>query len=344
MQALAKVAAGKGFLQLTERPRPEAASGEVVIEVAAAGICGTDLHIAEGEFPCSIPVVLGHEFSGRVVDVGANVTDFEVGARVVGEPHRGGCGACRHCRTGEVEMCGEKRAIGYRVDGCFAGYVALPASSLHRVPGNVTLEHAALAEPLAVVVKAVLERATVERGGFVVVLGCGPIGLLAAAVAKAAGARGVLLAGTDRDEALRLKVAREMGVADVINVEKEDLVAKVRDSTAGSGGDLIVEASGARHAIAQAFELVRKNGKICAIGLTGAPTVPVPWDTAIKKGAEVVCSFSSSRTSWERALALLAAGSVDAGKLITHTVPLTDWRTAFDLLTRLDAIKILLVP
>jgi len=344
MKALVKTKKGKGFLEVRTVDDPVMGDNEVLLQVKAAGICGTDLHIQEDRFHYLPPVILGHEFSGVVVDRGKNVSGYEIGERVVAEPHRGGCGACRYCLTGEVEVCREKKAIGYKIDGCFADLQALPATSLHRIPDGLTYEQAALAEPLAVVVKAVLERAKVEPEDFVMVSGCGPIGLLAAAAAKADGARAVMITGTDGDEKLRLPVARRMGIDHVVNVQKENPLEVVMALTGGAGADLLVEASGAEPAIRQAFDIIKIDGRICGLGLNGRESVPIPWDAAIKKAARVICSFSSNWTSWERAISLMAAGKVAVDPLITAAFPLEQWQKAFEMLANLDAIKVLLIP
>ena len=344
MEALVKTQAGDGFLEIREMEKPVVGDDEVLIRVRAAGICGSDLHIAGGKYPCNAPVVLGHEFSGEISEVGKNVKNLKIGDRVVAEPHKGGCGYCRHCLTGNVEVCSEKRAIGYKIDGCFLPYLTLPGTSIHKIPDNLSFEHAALTEPLAVVVKAVLERSTVEPEDFVVVLGCGPIGLLAAAAAKAEGARAVMITGMEQDVDLRLSAALEMGIDYAVNVQKEDVLAKVKELTNGKGADLVVEASGAPPAIKQAFEIVRIDGRMSAIGITGAGDVPVPWGVALHKAARMMWSFSSNWTSWERALSILSNRKINVEPLITHTFPLREFEKAFDLLKNLQAIKILLMP
>jgi L-iditol 2-dehydrogenase len=344
MEALVKTRSGKGFLELLEVNEPRVEDDEVLIHVKAAGICGTDLHIRKGTFVSNPPVIIGHEFSGEIVKLGKKVTQFRLGDRVVAEPHKGGCGTCRHCLTGAVEACRDKKAIGYKIDGCFAPYVALPVFSLHRIPENVSYEHAALTEPMAVVVKGVLERSRVEPEDFVVVLGCGPIGLLAAALTKCEGACCVMITGTDRDEHLRLPVARELNIDHVINIQKEDVVEGVDKLTHGVGADLVVEASGAEAAIQQAFDIVRINGRISVVGITGREGITIPWDRALKKAAEVKYSFSSSWTSWERSLSILSHRKVDIDRLITRTFPLKEWNKAFGLLENLEAIKIILIP
>ncbi len=345
MEALVKTERGKGFMEIREVPEPrDIGPKEVLIRIRVAGICGTDLHIRNDEFMYVPPVTIGHEFSGEVEEVGREVTQFKAGDRVVAEAHLGGCGFCKPCQTGHVEMCSQKRAIGYKLDGCFARYVVLPATSLHRIPDNVSFEQAALTEPLAITVKAVVERGIVELEDFVAVLGCGPIGLLAAAVSRAAGAREVLITGTDQDERLRLPAARKMKVDHLVNVQKEDALQRVRELTGGAGADLVVEASGAVPAIAQAVEMVRINGRISGLGITGRRQVAVPYDIPLKKSVTLSWSFSSSATAWDRALSLLGSGKIDVSPLVTASFPLREWEKAFRMLENQEAIKILLVP
>jgi L-iditol 2-dehydrogenase len=344
LEALVKTKKGEGFLEIREIEEPKMEGNEVLIRIRAAGICGTDLHIDEGRFHCNPPVVLGHEFSGEIIEVGKDVSDFKIGDRVVAEAHKGGCGTCRYCQRGEVEVCTQKRAIGYRIHGCFAPLLTLPASSLHIIPDNVTYEQAALTEPIAIVMKGLGQKCSVEPEDFVVVLGCGPIGLLAAAIAKTLGARSVVITGTDRDEKVRLQVARKLNIDYAVNVQEEDVVQKVKELTDGVGADLVIEASGAAPAIQQAFDLIRINGRVCGLGITGEKAVPFPWDTALLKAAEVNFSASSNWTSWTRALSILSSHRITVDDLITKTLPLSQWKEAFDLLRRLEAVKVLLIP
>jgi len=344
MEALVKTQKGKGFMEIRTVADPVAGDGEVLLRVKAAGICGTDIHIMEDRFPSNPPVILGHEFSGEIIAVGKNVAGYQVGDRVVSEPHKAGCGTCKYCLTGMVEVCRSKRAIGYKIDGCFAPLISMPATSLHRIPAGVTYEQAALTEPLAVAVKAVLERAKIEPEDFVMVAGCGPVGLLAAAAAKASGARAVMITGTDGDEKLRLPAARQLGIDHVVNIQREDPLQVVQVLTAGAGADVVVEASGAAASIRQAFDLVKIDGRICGIGLSGREEVAIPWDKAIVKAVRLICSMSSNWTSWERALSLMAGGKINVDPLITAAFELQQWQQAFEMLVNLDAIKILLKP
>ena len=211
MKALVKTQKGKGFVELLDVPEPVAGPGEVLIEVKACGICGTDVHVLHDEFPYRPPVILGHEFSGEIVGLGPGASLYKVGDRVVGEPHTQACGQCYLCRTGNIQICKSKRSPGWGIDGAFARYLKMPERLLHRIPENVSFDTAAVVEPAANTVHDVIERAKVEAGDFVVVVGPGPIGLLAGMTARAGGARRVVVIGTKQDEAVRLAKAREIG-------------------------------------------------------------------------------------------------------------------------------------
>lgn len=342
MKALIKTARGKGNLEIRDVSIPAIGPGEVLVRLKATGICGTDLHIEEDVFATNPPVIIGHEFSGQIAEVGPGVEGWKSGDRVVAEPHRGGCGVCRHCLTGAVEVCAKKRALGYRVDGAFTEYTNLPSSVLHRIPDNLSFEEAALCEPLAVCVKAVLQRSRVDSEDLVVVLGCGPIGLLAAAAAKAGGARRVVITGTSRDVDTRLAAAKAMGIDETIDVQSTDPVKRVKELTSGHGADLVVDATGVAPAIAQGFELLRIDGRFSGIGITGKDSVAIPWDLALKKAANVCFSYSSNWPSWERAVSLLGSGKVRVAPMLSATMALEEWKTAFDRLRRQEAIKIVL--
>ena len=345
MKALVKTKPGKGFMEIKAVADPEPEENEVLIRIAAAGICGSDVHFYDGSLThCIPPVILGHEFSGEIVQIGSAVANYSVGDRVVSEPHKGGCGVCRFCRTGQTEVCPDKRAIGYKIDGAFAPYITMPEGSLYRIPDHLAFEHAALAEPLAVVIKGVLERTKVYPEDFVVVLGCGPVGLLAANAVKAAGARGVMITGTNQDEDTRLAAARRMDIDHVLNVQQDNIEEAVLSLTDGSGADLVVEACGVETAIQQAFDIIRTDGRIAAVGHTGRDFLSVPWETGLHKAARVTWSFSSSSSSWERAVSMLGGQKIEADQIVSHTFPLEDWEAAFASLEKLEAIKTLLIP
>ena len=343
MKALVKTQKGKGFLELRDVPEPQVKAGEVKIEIAACGICGTDVHVKHDEFPYWPPVTLGHEFAGTVVEVGPNCRSAKVGERVVAEPHNLSCGVCYLCRTGNTHICASKRSPGWGVDGGMAKYICYPEKLLHRMPEGMTFDQGALVEPTANAVTDVIERARITAGDFAVVIGPGPIGLLAAMVARAAGAREVVVIGTPADAALRLKKAKELGFT-TVNLGEANPVDVVMGLTGGIGADIVIECSGSPRAIPGTIDLVRKLGKICVIGLTGNRPVEVPWDKFSFKVVEVIFNLSTSYTSWDRTIALIHKGLVPAEKIITHRLPLAQWEEAFAAVENLSGLKALLIP
>jgi threonine dehydrogenase-like Zn-dependent dehydrogenase len=222
-------------------------------------------------------------------------------------------------------------------------FINYPEKLLHRIPDHMTFEQAALVEPTANAVTDVIERAGITAGDFAVVIGPGAIGLLCAMVARAAGAREVVVTGTPGDEKLRLAKARELGFK-TINIAEQDPAAVIAEMTGGLGADMVIECSGSPRAIPGMVDLVRKRGKICVIGLTGGKNVEVPWDKFAFKVCDVIFNLSTSYTSWDRAIALIANGLVPAEKLITHKAPLEEWDSLFTACERLEAIKGLLIP
>ena len=344
MKAIVKYKKGDGFVELREVARPLIDSEEVLIRVKAAGICGTDIHILHDEFKNSAPVVMGHEFSGEIIELGEEVEGWKVGERVVSEPHKGACRVCRLCRTGNPQICSKKRPIGSGTDGAFAEFTKAPSWLLHRIPEGVSFEEAALTEPTAICVHCILEKTGIESGDFVAILGPGPIGLLAAQIVKSAGASYVLITGTSRDANIRLKLASELGIDCVVNTDKEDPVSKARQLTNGTGADVVVEASGSPLAINQAFQMVRRGGRISGLGMTKEEKVEVPWNIGIMKGVQVTLPFSSGYTSWERALGLIASKEINVASLIAQRSSLKEWLKAFNLTEKGQAIKILLIP
>lgn len=343
MKALVKTQKGKGFLELREVPEPTPKAGEVKIAIAACGVCGTDIHVKQDEFPYWPPVILGHEFAGTVVEVGPDCRSAKAGDRVVAEPHTKACGVCPLCRTGNIQICPDKRSPGWGIDGAMTRYICYPEKLLHRMPEGMTFDQGALVEPTANAVTDVIERAKVTAGDFVVVIGPGPIGLLAAMVARAAGARQVVVVGTPDDVTLRLKKAQKLGFT-TVNLGEANPVDVVMDLTGGLGADLVIECSGSPRAIPGTVDLVRKLGKICIIGLTGNRPVEVPWDKFAFKVVEVIFNLSTSYTSWDRTIALIHQGLVPAEQLITHRVPLARWDEAFAAVENLEALKGLLIP
>lgn len=342
MRALVKTAKGQGNLELRDVPRPQAGAGEVLVMVHACGICGSDLKIQDDQHPYTPPVVIGHEFSGKIVDVGQGVSGWQIGDRVVAEQHFKTCGRCRQCLTGNAFACSAKRAPGYFSDGAFTEFISVPAWLLHRIPSNLNFVEAAFSEPSAVAAHGMLDRTGLNPEDVVLILGCGPIGLMAAKMAQAEGASKVIITGIDRDEKARLPKARELGIEHVVNVMQEDLEDLVKDLTHGEGADVVIELSGALPAIEQSFQLVRRLGRVGIIGQPPTDEVKIPYRQAMFRALTVSFSYSSKYTSWERALSLFERGVVQPSQFITHILPLEEWERGFDLSRSGEAVKVVL--
>jgi len=338
MKALVKTASGKGNIELKDRPVPIISKSEVLIKVHTACVCGTDVHLEYDRFANSPPFVLGHEFSGIIEEIGVEVEGHKKGDRVVSANNPFACGKCGVCILGNPNLCPQKRAMGIHSDGCFADYVKLPKNLIHKIPENVSMKQAALMEPLAVATHAVANRCGINKGDSVVVFGAGAIGLLAAQVARAEGAKTVLLVGTGRDEKTRFKCAQELGF-ETLNVEKENLTEKVMEMTDGVGVDVVVEASGSPAAIKAGLELLKRTGRMAISGITGKDEIPVNWDKLIAKGATLYFCYSSLNADWQKGLNYLAEKKVSTLPLITHTFKLEQWNEAFRILESLEAIR-----
>lgn len=343
MKALFKTAAGPGHMELREVPRPSAGPGQVVIAVQATGICGSDLHVRawDIQIPMRPPMSTGHEFSGAIAELGEGVEGWQVGDRVTAEPSYSTCGHCRYCRTGAYNLCAERRVLGYWVDGAFAEYVRVPVERLHRLPARISYREGAMLEPLACCVHGALELTRIDPDELVVVSGPGAIGLLAMQVAKACGAR-VVVVGTGVDVP-RLKVARSLGADHTINLGEQDARELVMDLTGGLGAEVVLECSGAPPAVDAGIDLARKQGRYTQIGLFGRP-VTVDFERIAYKELQVTGSFSQRWTAWVRTLALVEQGAIRLAPLISDVLPLEAWEEGFEKMERKEGLKIILEP
>lgn len=344
MRALVKTVKGPGNLELREVPVPQIGADEALIRVRACGICGSDLKIQDDQHPYTPPVVIGHEFAGEIAEIGAGVSGWQVGDRVVSEQHIGACGHCRQCLTGNAFACSAKRAPGYFTDGAFTEFIKVPAWLLHRIPEKLSFVEAAFTEPSAVAAHGMLDRTGINPEDVVVILGCGPIGLVAAKMAQEEGASKVIVTGIDRDEIARLPKGREIGIDHVVNVMKEDLAGLVNNLTHGEGADVVIELSGALPAINQAFQLARRLGRVGIIGQPPADEIKIPYRQAMFRALTVSFSYSSKYTSWERALSLFERGAINPSQFITHVLPLEAWEQGFELSRSGQAVKVVLEP
>jgi L-iditol 2-dehydrogenase len=327
MRALAKVAEGEGNLALLEVPETPPGPGQVKIKIKAGGICGTDVGIYSGKWPVKMPRILGHELSGVIVEVGEGVEGLSDGDRVTTETDAFVCGECGYCRSGNEHMCPQRKAIGTSTDGGFADYLTIRAAGVHRLPDNIPFDIAALSEPVAVAVHAAHERGQVQPGEWVVVIGPGTIGLLAAQVAHALGGR-VVVAGLAR-HTKRFFLARSLGVERAVALDAPGSMEWLKGLDDGLGPHKVVECSGAPVAAQQGLQMVRKMGHLVLVGFF-FQDVGLDLDFLINKEVALLASRGKRHSCWPLALEMLADGRVDAGALITHRFPFSAWEEAFE--------------
>lgn len=325
-------------VELREFARPVPGAEDVILAVEAVGVCGSDLHQWTGQhsWPVNYPVVLGHEFGGRIAELGAGVRGWSEGDRVVSETAAVIDPASPLSRAGRYNLDPRRKGFGYGVDGAMTRFVRVPARCLHRVPDGLPLEQAALTEPCCVAYNAVIENGRVQPGDRIVVLGPGPIGILCAAMARLAGAE-VALVGLERDR-VRLEVARAYG-CDVIVGDATEW-ARRRD---GLGADGVVDAAGVSAALRTALDLVRPAGWISKVGW-GPQPLNFSLDPLVQKNVTLQGSFSHTWPMWERVLALLASGRLDVRPITGGIWPLAEWHTAFERMHGGEIVKAVLKP
>jgi threonine 3-dehydrogenase len=342
MKALRKTQAGKG-LQIEKMAVPPVGPADVLVRVKATSICGTDLHIygwdrwSQGRI--KPPVTLGHEFCGVVERVGEEVAAVHPGDFVSAEMHLN-CGHCQQCRLGQAHICQNGRIIGIDLDGAFAEFVKIPATNIWKLDPAIPQHYGAILDPLGNAVHTVLAGAI--SGQTVLVTGCGPIGLMSIAVARACGSSTVFATETNEH---RRKLAKEMGANFILNPQTEDPVKIILEATGGTGVDVLLEMSGHPAAIQQGFKALRAGGRASLLGI---PTENVPLDLVqdvIFKGATVQGIYGRRMyETWVEMTALLKAGRVNLDALFGERVELENFESAFAKLQNGLAGKILMYP
>jgi threonine 3-dehydrogenase len=340
MRALAKTRPEPGA-ELIERTVPSPGSGEVLLQMEAASICGTDAHLYNWDpWAREIlkpPVILGHELAGRVVASGSGVTRVHEGDLVGVESHIVDW-TCAQCRAGDMHLCRNLKIIGAHVDGGFAEYVVIPQTNAIESNG---LDPAvvALQEPMGNAVHAAFVEPV--EGRTVAVTGCGPIGLCSVAIAKAAGA--ALVIATDV-EPYRLEIAKRMGADLVIDARDPEMVPRVLQATGGDGVEVVLEMSGAQSALDTALAVVTRGGRISLLGIFSQPVLVDLSDLVIQKGVRLYGIYGRRLyDTWERTQALLRGG-LDLTPIITHRFDLADWERGFELIAARHAGKVVLLP
>jgi len=345
MKAVIKTQPGPGNIAYTDFLEPELAPTHVLVQVRAAGICGTDLSLYNWsdsmirEFTPALPVVLGHEFSGVVAATGPEVRRFKAGDRVTANPVMY-CGSCLYCQTGRPQVCERRPLMGVGVHGCFAEYVAVREMNVFPLPPEASFEAGAMNELLCVALHA-LDRVPVGPGDTVGVVGAGPLGFLIFLAAQTAGASRIVVTGlaSDRD---RLQMAAALGAHTVV-VDESDPAPVIMDLTRGVGADVVFECAGHPTGLPQALRLVRKWGRIGVLGMGSGESA---FNSALiaYREIEIVGARAYDPKVWHKSYGVLACGQVPLEKLITHRLPLAEASRGLELMKRREGLKVLLIP
>jgi threonine 3-dehydrogenase len=337
VKALVKERAAPGFC-LRDVPEPRVRDDEVLIRVRRAGVCGTDVHIHEWDAwasaRCKPPFVVGHEFAGDVVEVGALVETVKVGDRVTAEGHIVD-GMCLLCRTGNAHVCPHTKIIGVDRDGCFAELIAMPASNIWHLDPSISYDVGGIHDPMGNAFHTALTADI--PGATVLITGCGPIGVFAVGICRAAGASHII--ASDINER-RLELARTMGAHETVRPEEAN--AAVRRATAGYGVDVVLEMSGVPSAIKQALDLVRVGGRVQMLGI---PSKPIELDLAsevIFKGITIYGVVGRRMyETWHQMTRFLRSGEFDPAPVITHRFPLEGFDDAIGAIRSGEAGKVI---
>lgn len=338
MKALVKAKAEEG-IWMEDVPKPEFGHNDLLIRVKKTAICGTDIHIynwdewAQNTIP--VPMVVGHEFAGEVVDMGSEVNGFEVGDRVSGEGHIT-CGHCRNCRAGQRHLCENTVGVGVNRPGCFAEYLVIPAFNAFKLPDSITDDIAAFLDPFGNATHTALSFDLV--GEDVLITGAGPIGIMAVAIAKHAGARHVVI--TDVND-YRLKLAKQMGATRAVNVANQNIRDVMKELKMTEGFDVGMEMSGVPSAFRDMLATMRHGGKVALLGIPPADTV-INWNDVIFKGLELKGIYGREMfETWYKMAAMLESG-LDISPILTNVMKVDDFQEGFDIMRSGKSGKVVL--
>lgn len=346
MKAIVKTKRMPGA-ELMDIPIPVPKADEVLVKIKAASICGTDVHIynwdpAAQVYIKNLPQILGHEFAGEIVKVGKKVRKFKVGDYVSAETHIF-CGECLQCRSGQKNICERGKIFGLTCNGCFAEYAAVPGIILWKNNSGLEPAKACLQEPLGNSVYCALANDENLAGKKVLIIGDGPTGLMAAGVCRAEGAKTVVLVGLEEK---RLKIAKQMG-AFAVNGKNKNAVGIIMGLARGNKFDVVLEMAGSEAAIKLAFSLIRNGGRISAFSIYGGPFTIENYGNFVRSGIEVVAiSGRKIWQTWKEVKRLLESGLLDLSPIITHKLPMAEFKKGFELMTKSPKVsgKVILIP
>jgi L-iditol 2-dehydrogenase len=342
MKALVKHGPGDGNVDILDVEEPTCGDQQVRVEVAFCGVCGTDIHILHDTFRNYPPVILGHEFAGTVVELGRSVTGISLGEKVAGLGATAvTCGRCEYCLSGYFIFCPDRRGMGHGVNGGFARYVVMRPDQLFRVPEAVSLEEASLSEPFAAAIQAVTEMTQVRIGDIALVSGPGPMGLLCLKLLVAEGVT-TIVAGAPGDN-IRLEAAQRFGAALVVNVGERSLLDAVHEVTGGLGVDVAFECAGHESSVSGCLEALRPMGRYTQVGICGSE-IRFPIDQVFYKQLKLSGSICYTAGTWARMMKIYAQGRVRINDIVSNKLPISEWRTAFDLCMGKQGLKVLMYP
>lgn len=338
MKSLAKLKAEKGIWMI-DSPKPEVGHNDLLIKIKRTAICGTDIHIYNwdewSQKTIPVPMVVGHEYAGEVVGMGQEVRGFTIGDRVSGEGHLT-CGHCRNCRGGRTHLCRNTVGVGVNREGSFAEYLVIPAYNAFKLPDGISDDLAAIFDPFGNAVHTALSFDVV--GEDVLITGAGPIGIMAAAVAKHVGARHVVI--TDINE-YRLDLARKMGATRAVNVSKEKLTDIMTELGMTEGFDVGMEMSGVPTAFRDMLANMNNGGKIAMLGIPGSD-MAIDWSEVIFKGLTIKGIYGREMfETWYKMASLIQSG-LDLSPIITHHFSIDDFQQGFDTMLSGDSGKVIL--
>ncbi len=334
-----------GKMEVKEVDKPVCKDGEILVKVGACAICGTDVRIYfNGQKNVVPPHIIGHEIAGTIEEIGKGVSGYSIGGRVTTVTSVC-CGKCKFCEKGYYNICVDSRAIGYFWPGGFAEYVSIPKdavsqNSVIKIPDNVSFEEASIVEPLSCCING-QDYLDIQEGDFVVVFGCGPIGIMHAELAKAQGAASVVIADISED---KLQFGRGFKDIILLNVKEEDPVDKVMKLTGGEGADVVIVAAGSKKAQVQAMNMAAKKARVSFFaGLPkDDPIIELDSNLLHYREISVFGAFASYEAQYRKALNIVSAGKIESGKIITHTFPLDKIVEAIKLVKAGKTLKVVI--
>jgi threonine dehydrogenase-like Zn-dependent dehydrogenase len=349
MKAVVKYGNDPGEYELRDVPVPEVGDDDILIRTKAAGICGSDMLFYGGGFPLPVPTICGHEFAGDIVETGKNVADWGKGDRIVSDNTGYACGKCFACARGQYTECEDRTAIGYGFDGGFAEYTRIPGgilklnpNAIYRIPDSVSYEAASMMDPIAGCYEALLQKSSFRPGEDVLIYGPGTFGLIMVQMARLAGAHRIVVMGTKRSAGARFDLAKHLGATHTF-VSSDDGAAEQVMGALGGRPRIIIDCAGSVPVFMQASQLVEQGGEIVKIAFDPQP-MEIDLNTIPLRAVKLIGVNGYNFEGWRACLRFLETGRIKTDEMITHRLPLADFRKGFDAIAAKQAIKVILQP